>query len=407
MDSKRKIWQQPWQYKEGFLIALGLVITGFFIEFFSGGRGVPLPRFPFNVILFIELVVFIPVIYFFRKKHNVIRWISSVPAAISSIVLMTLLVLLMGFIPQVDRNSVLTRLGFTHLFQSWPYFFITLYLIIVLGFTISRRIFPFRFKNTGFFLNHAGLWLVVVAASLGAGDRSRMAMYCYKDYPSWKAFDTYGKNQEMPFALELQNFTIEEYEPTLVMADIGTEKIVSENKTPFLLKEKASGSIDNWNISVDEFFLYSVKERGEYRPMKMFGSAASAKISCTNKVTGEKREGWVSCGSENVEPALLPAGKNRAFAMTIPSPKRYKSDLKLYTPDKKMRDISIEVNKPVEINGWKLYQLGYDEKAGRWSNLSIIEAVRDPWLPVVYAGIFMLIAGAVFLFWRGKAVSRE
>ena len=29
--------------------------------------------------------------------------------------------------------------------------------------------------------------------------------------------------------------------------------------------------------------------------------------------------------------------------------------------------------------------------------VSILELVRDPWLPAVYTGIYMLIAGALFL----------
>ena len=68
--------------------------------------------------------------------------------------------------------------------------------------------------------------------------------------------------------------------------------------------------------------------------------------------------------------------------------------------------IDIEVNKPFFHKGWYLYQTGYDEKQGRWSNLSIIEAVKDPWLYVVYTGIYMLIAGSVFLFWQGKKIKK-
>ena len=45
--------------------------------------------------------------------------------------------------------------------------------------------------------------------------------------------------------------------------------------------------------------------------------------------------------------------------------------------------------------------MGYDEKEGRWSRLSLIEAVRDPWLPVVYCGFFMIMAGSVLFFWQG------
>ena len=35
---------------------------------------------------------------------------------------------------------------------------------------------------------------------------------------------------------------------------------------------------------------------------------------------------------------------------------------------------------------------------GKWSNLSVFELVRDPWLPAVYFGIYMILMGAVLMF---------
>ena len=52
-----------------------------------------------------------------------------------------------------------------------------------------------------------------------------------------------------------------------------------------------------------------------------------------------------------------------------------------------------------------MYQLSYDEKFGKWSKLSVIELVRDPWLPVVYTGIFMMIIGAVYLIFKGRGAA--
>ena len=59
---------------------------------------------------------------------------------------------------------------------------------------------------------------------------------------------------------------------------------------------------------------------------------------------------------------------------------------------------TIDVNKPAEVDGWKIYQYGYDTAAGVNSEISIFELVRDPWLPLVYAGIAMMLAGALCLF---------
>ncbi len=79
-------------------------------------------------------------------------------------------------------------------------------------------------------------------------------------------------------------------------------------------------------------------------------------------------------------------------------PQRFASEVKVYTQEGTITEGTIEVNRPMEIEGWKIYQLSYDESKGGWSDISVFELVRDPWLPVVYAGIIMMMLGAVCLF---------
>ena len=80
------------------------------------------------------------------------------------------------------------------------------------------------------------------------------------------------------------------------------------------------------------------------------------------------------------------------------SPKRYASELLIKTQKGESVQAVVDVNKPVEIDGWKIYQYGYDTEAGAKSQISILELVSDPWLPLVYMGIYMMLAGAVCLF---------
>jgi cytochrome c biogenesis protein ResB len=70
----------------------------------------------------------------------------------------------------------------------------------------------------------------------------------------------------------------------------------------------------------------------------------------------------------------------------------------VYSQKGAAKDALIEVNKPVSMDGWKIYQLSYDTAMGKWSRYSVFELVKDPWLPAVYTGIAMLLAGALFLF---------
>ena len=80
------------------------------------------------------------------------------------------------------------------------------------------------------------------------------------------------------------------------------------------------------------------------------------------------------------------------------SPKRFASEIQILTKSGKNIETTVDVNKPVEVDGWKIYQYGYDTQMGAMSQTSILELVSDPWLPLVYAGIYMMLGGAVCMF---------
>ena len=83
------------------------------------------------------------------------------------------------------------------------------------------------------------------------------------------------------------------------------------------------------------------------------------------------------------------------------SPKRFASEIQILTKTGKNIETVVDVNKPFEVDGWKIYQYGYDTNMGAKSQVSILELVSDPWLPLVYAGIYMMLAGAVCMFVLG------
>ena len=85
-------------------------------------------------------------------------------------------------------------------------------------------------------------------------------------------------------------------------------------------------------------------------------------------------------------------------------PKRYASEIQILTQSGKNIETTVEVNKPYEVDSWKIYQYGYDTQMGAQSQISILELVSDPWLPLVYAGFYMMLAGALLMtlmvLWR-------
>lgn len=89
------------------------------------------------------------------------------------------------------------------------------------------------------------------------------------------------------------------------------------------------------------------------------------------------------------------------------SPKRFASEIQILTKSEKNIQTTVDVNKPVEVDGWKIYQYGYDTSMGAQSNTSILELVSDPWLPYVYLGIYMMLAGGVLMFVTGVRRKEE
>ena len=89
------------------------------------------------------------------------------------------------------------------------------------------------------------------------------------------------------------------------------------------------------------------------------------------------------------------------------SPRRFASEIQILTKSEKNIQATVDVNKPVEVDGWKIYQYGYDTSMGAKSNTSILELVSDPWLPYVYLGIYMMLAGGVLMFVTGVRRKEE
>ena len=108
--------------------------------------------------------------------------------------------------------------------------------------------------------------------------------------------------------------------------------------------------------------------------------------------------GWVTCGSYMFPFQELKLNNQLSLVMARREPERYASQIEVFTKSQEHIVATVEVNKPVKVDGWMIYQLSYDESMGRWSESSTFELVKDPWLPAVYVGVYLLLAGAILIF---------
>lgn len=401
---RSKLWQFPWGYRESFIIAFLVLLSGFLIQLVFGG-GVRMPEWPANIAIILIFIIYFILIHYL-VKHPIVKWLSSTYAAIASITAFTFIVLLLGFIPQgvnATDPSLLDSLGLTHVTSSWPYLMSALLLLIVLGFTIIRRINNFSLKNISFLLNHMGLWIVIVAASLGSSDMWRLSMQLEEKHPTITAYDAYGNTYNMSFGMMLLDFEIEEYPPELgIMNNKDYTLILEKGGKLATVVEGEQEQLDEYTLFFEKVIPFARKYGDVYDTTSREGAARAVYVIVTNQYTDTVAKGWVSDGSYAVPSSQLPINKEISVAMTQLRPKKYSSDIRLYRSMDDYEDFYIEVNKPAKIDGWKIYQVGYDDLMGRWSKKSIIELVRDPWLPVVYTGIFMILIGSLYLLWMGK-----
>ena len=278
--------------KEGFIIGGGLIFAGLILELSVGPVVWEAFAWPVNGIVLAGFLALIATVFLLRKRVYAFRFIGTYQAAIPTLMYAVLLTIIMGLTRQTENGTWLNNM-----LVFWPFVLIYVYMAVILGVTVLRRL-----NNIPFLLNHLGLFIAMTTATLGNADMQRLKMITMVGEPEWRAMAQNGAIREMPLTIELKQFIMETY-------DDG-------------------------------------------------------------------------------------------------SPKRYASEIQIQTKSGKKIETTVDVNKPVEVDGWKIYQYGYDTKMGAMSQISILELVSDPWLPLVYTGIYMMLAGAVCMFLKGKKVKK-
>jgi len=269
------MWTKPWTLQEGFLIGGGLLVAGLALETSVGPVVWEGFRWPVNGIVlsfFLTMLSYMGLLY---HKVYAFRFLTTYTAAIPALIIAVVLTLIMGLTRQTVDGT-----GLSNMLSFWP-------------FVLSSRS-----RDIPFLLNHLGLFLALVCATLGNADMQRLKMITIEGEPEWRAMDQHHQIVELPIAIELKQFVMEVY-------DDG-------------------------------------------------------------------------------------------------SPKRFASVIQILTQSGKNITTTVDVNKPVEVDGWKIYQYGYDTERGMMSQTSILELVSDPWLPLVYTGIFMMLLGALCLFFTAR-----
>ncbi|MDR3213821.1 MAG: cytochrome c biogenesis protein ResB [Azoarcus sp.] len=410
----RKLWQFPWGYPESALFVAGVAIVGFLLQLAVGHFDFYLLHAPANYIALALLAGLIALGVRYRDTA-LVRWVAGIPLAVALVVALLVFGLYMELTPQLSQlptsaPDLVSRLGFTMVTSSWPFVLLYGILLVTLGISIARRLLHPSRRDAAFFCNHLGLWILLVSAGFGAADMQRVVMYVREGETQWRVHSKDEKTLELPVAITLRDFTLEEYPPRLAIIDRQSGEPQPEGRPEYyqIDPKRPTGRLGEWAVTLDGYLHEAVRIDGEYRASPMPESTPAAKVTARNVRSGESRTGWVSGGGR--VPGFFSAltlDDHHTLAMTEPEPKRFASDIGVLAKDGSHVDAILEVNKPVALGDWTIYQYGYDTALGKMSPYSAMELVYDPWLLPARIGMCIMGLGALLLIWNGAGRRRR
>lgn len=343
-----------------YTIILAVITAGVLLQVTTGKFPYDLIGYPVNLILALVLIILAAI-----KPGRVLATAGSLPVSVFLIVLITIQSIFMGLMPDNTLKG------------SWPFALTYFMLLTNLALTVGRRVRSFSLRDIGFILNHAGLFILLVSAGLGAADSRHLFMKIFEGETSLYAEDyVTGNRIELPFKLTLEDFSMEYYSPKFFLIDAKSG----------IMEQLAEESSQGYKVTTD-----SLSDKAGFAPEALI-SVKGPEADTT---------GWVSSGSYMQPRKLIQIDQFRYISMGDPETKSYCSRVVLGRDNESGRREEIRVNHPMRSGTWWIYQYSFDQQMGSHSKYSILELVRDPWIIPAYIGIFMLLAGAVSLFWKG------
>lgn len=185
--------------------------------------------FPLNVILFCVWTLLVLVLYYRERSLFFVRYMQSRRAVITSIVMVAVVALVMGFVPQLPQymeaeisSGVAKRLGLYDFDGSWLYAAVMLYVMTCL-FVVTLAGVSSRFGKSGkvveeirFFLLHGGLLIAICASFWGAGDCDTVQIKVSRDEVSQYGINEKGAVVYTGHDMLLTDFIVDYHDSTNV-----------------------------------------------------------------------------------------------------------------------------------------------------------------------------------------------
>lgn len=246
------MFNEVWKMKEGFVFGAGLILVGLALQFSVGPIHWSDFAFPINLIFLIVFLLILVLAYWLRRRVRLFSFLLTAEAAVPTLIYAAALTVVMGLTRQVSAHErAIDPIGLTQMLSFWPFVLVYLLLATIVGLITLRQILHFRLRELPSLLSHVGLFLVIVTATLGSADMERVKLTATTDMPEWRATHEQGF-VELPLAIQLEKFTIDEYPPKLLIINSQTGKSVPAKNPEIALIDKhfREGNILKWRIRV-------------------------------------------------------------------------------------------------------------------------------------------------------------
>lgn len=387
----KKAWYIPT------LRCVGLAAAGVVLQIAVGDLDNSFLHYPWSAIAAVNYLYLLVLAYAMEDRWQWVRDLRSGHSSVVALASMVAMLLIFGLTRQNgSAEGIAGVLGFTRMTSSWVFNLLLINFVTSLGLAVIHDWREVRSRKIAPLLSHTAVFVALAAAMFGSGDKLRVRVPLYLDHPTYEAVDAEGVRRELPFAVTLRDFQMEEYPPKLYLYDVAAESLSQE----FLSVDDGAGVVGDWQLSIEEYLPMAgrMPEDPEYRAMQHVGAAHAALVVARNVASGEQARGWVSAGSHIFAASTLALGNGEAVVMPAPEAKRYLSRIDLEQADGAVQHFEVEVNHPARIGAWHIYQSGYDQERGRWSTMSVVECVHDGWWSVVQVALWLILASAVVMF---------
>jgi len=389
-------WQKTWGWRQALLIQLTVIVLAIPLQWRLAHAHLPGITPPWNWLLPAAFLLLGCALGLVFRTQRWMRWLSGAQFAITITLLVVAITLLGVLIPQdKEKTDWLARYGLRAIYTSLPFVAAILLMMLNLATVVGRRLVGGRTGYIAFMFNHVGLLLVLLAMLAGKAQFANPMLQLREGESTTTAIDETGRTYNLGAQVTLTKFDLEKFPPCLAVEQYIDNKSQLASDAEWVATGQHFHAL-GFDVNVKQFIPTAFPDdKGGWVPNEHHGlPAAYVEVTAPGKAT---QQGWITSGiaAVGIPPHPMVIDDEHFVGLLEPQPKAFRSHLTINDPAQKAA--VLEVNQPVRIGGWQLYQSSYDVSMG--GRTSIIQAVRDPALPVVYTGLACMVLGAFLALW--------